>query len=107
MLTKQPGFLEPLESVDEAVQDTKADQVAMVSGMNAAIHSVFLSFDPRKLEATLDQGFAISRKSKYWDRYTEKYAQIAQDSERNFNDLFAEAFRQSYEEQVRKVEDDR
>ncbi|HJN51565.1 MAG: type VI secretion system-associated FHA domain protein TagH [Pseudomonadales bacterium] len=106
MLTMQPGFLEPLESVDEAVQDAKAHQIAMVSGMNAAIHSVLLSFDPKKLEETLDQGFAIGKKAKYWDRYIEKYTQIAQDSERNFNDLFAEAFRHSYEEQVRRVEDE-
>jgi len=104
MLTKQQGFLAPLESVDEAVQDAKVHQVAMVSGMSAAIHSVLSSFDPKKLEDTLDGGFSISKKSKYWDLYNEKYTQIAKDLERDFNDLFAEAFRQAYEDQVKKVE---
>lgn len=106
MLNQEPGFLDPVESVQEAVHDAQAHQVAMVSGMNAAIRALLARFDPDSLEQQLDQGFTLSRKAKYWDLYREQFAQIAKESENDFNNLFAEEFRKTYEEQVRKLQSD-
>lgn len=104
MLNQEPGFLDPVESVQEAVHDAQAHQVAMVSGMNAAIRALLARFDPDSLEQQLNQGFTLSRKAKYWDLYREQFAQIARESENDFNNLFAEEFRKTYEEQVRKLQ---
>lgn len=106
LLNQEQGFLDPIESVQEAVHDAQAHQVAMVSGMNAAIRALLARFDPEQLEKSLNQGFSFSRKAKYWDLYREQFEQIARDSESDFNDLFAEEFRKTYEEQVRKLEGD-
>lgn len=104
MLNQEDGFLNPLQSVEEAVHDAQAHQVAMVSGMNAAIRALLARFDPKVLEESLDSSFSLNKKSKYWDLYTEQFEQIARESEDQFNDLFAEEFRKTYEEQVRKLQ---
>lgn len=104
LLNEEAGFLSPIQSVQEAVNDTKAHQVAMLSGMTAAIQTILARFDPIELEKELDQGFSFtSKKARYWEAYKENYKQIAEDSENNFNQLFAEEFRKTYEEQVRKL----
>jgi predicted component of type VI protein secretion system len=78
----------------------------MLSGMTAAIQTILSRFDPEALEKELDQGFSLtSKKARYWEAYKQSYKQIAVDSENDFNQLFAEEFRKTYEEQVRKLKD--
>jgi predicted component of type VI protein secretion system len=106
LLNEEPGFLSPIQSVQEAVNDAKAHQIAMLSGMTAAIQTILSRFDPEALEKELDQGFSLtSKKARYWEAYKQSYKQIAVDSENDFNQLFAEEFRKTYEEQVRKLKD--
>ena len=104
LLNQEQNWLNPLQSVEEAVNDSQAHQVAMVSGMNAAMQALLERFDPEALEEQMGGGFALNRKAKYWDVYTEKFDEIRRESEDHFNDLFAEEFRKTYEEQVRKLQ---
>lgn len=103
MLTQTPGYMDPVESALEAVNDAKAHQVAMVTGLNTAINSTISSFDPKKLENEFKVGFSINRKAKYWKLYDEKFERIAKSVESSTNNVFGEQFRESYESQIRKL----
>jgi len=107
MLTAEKGFLDPLDAAEEAANDARAHQVALMSGMSAAVQAIISRFDPEKLEKELDDGFAINKRAKNWELYIEKFQQIAEESERSFNELFADEFARSYDEQVRKLEQEK
>ncbi|WP_026377031.1 type VI secretion system-associated FHA domain protein TagH [Aestuariibacter salexigens] len=100
MLTQEPGYMDPVTSALEAVNDAKAHEMAMVSGLNAAIENTIAAFDPKKLKKELDLGFSISKSSKLWEGYCEKYERIGKSVRSNSNNLFTEHFRESYQTQI-------
>ncbi len=105
MLKQEKGYMDPIESAEEAVNDAKAHQMAMVSGLNAAIESTIAAFDPTRLEKEFDQdtGFTFSKKSKYWQCFHDKFKHIADEVESSSNNLFSQQFRQHYEQQIRAL----
>ncbi len=104
MLKQEKGYMDPIESAEEAVNDAKAHQMAMVSGLDAAIAATISAFDPEQLEKEFDQdsGFTFSKKSKYWQHFHEKFKQIADEAESTSNSQFSQQFRQHYEAQIRQ-----
>jgi type VI secretion system protein len=109
MLKQEKGYMDPIESAEEAVNDAKAHQMAMVSGLNAAIESTIAAFDPTRLEKEFNQdtSFTFSKKSKYWQRFHDKFKHIADEVESNSNNLFSQQFRQHYEQQIRTLSNDK
>ncbi len=103
MLTHSEGYLGPQESVLEGVVDVKAHQVAVMSGMQAALTSLLGRFEPATLESQLTTRFTLSKKSRYWDMYTAAYQQLQLEAQDNFHGLFGEEFSRVYEEQVRQI----
>jgi type VI secretion system protein len=103
MLTQSEGYLGPQESVLEGVVDVKAHQVAVMSGMQAALTSLLDRFEPATLESQLTTRFTLSKKSRYWDMYTTAYQQLQLEAQDNFHGLFGEEFSRVYEEQVRQI----
>lgn len=104
MLTQEDGYMDPIESAKEAVDDAKAHQIAMVSGISATIRNTVACFDPEKLEKDFDVGFAFGgKRAKYWELYIEKYSKLAKDVESGSNDMFSEQFREHYEKQLNKL----
>ncbi|BBB25257.1 type VI secretion system-associated FHA domain protein TagH [Amphritea japonica] len=103
MLTHSEGYLGPQESVLEGVVDVKAHQVAVMSGMQAALTSLLERFEPVTLESQLTTRFTLSKKSRYWDMYTTAYQQLQLEAQDNFHGLFGEEFSRVYEEQVRQI----
>ncbi|SER19799.1 FHA domain protein [Amphritea atlantica] len=103
MLTHSEGYLGPQESVSEGVVDVKAHQVAVMSGMQAALTALLKRFEPTALESQLNVRFTLSKKSRYWDMYTTAYQQLQLEAQDNFHGLFGEEFSRVYEEQVRQI----
>ncbi len=103
MLTHSDGYLGPQESVSEGVVDVKAHQVAVMSGMQAALTALLKRFEPAALESQLNVRFTLSKKSRYWDLYTTSYQQLQLEAQDNFHGLFGEEFSRVYEEQVRQI----
>jgi type VI secretion system protein len=103
MLKQDKGYMDPIESAEEAVNDAKAHQMAMVSGLDAAIQSTIASFEPNQLEKEFNKevGFTFSKKSKYWEHFHQKFKQIADEAESTSNSQFSEQFRQHYEAQIK------
>ncbi|WP_428036900.1 type VI secretion system-associated FHA domain protein TagH [Amphritea sp.] len=103
MLTHSEGYLGPQEAVLEGVVDVKAHQVAVMSGMQAALTALLKRFEPAALESQLNVRFTLSRKSRYWDLYTTAYQQLQHEAQDSFHGLYGDEFSRVYEEQVRQI----
>jgi type VI secretion system FHA domain protein len=102
------GFLTPVEAVDEAFNDIKAHQMAVLAGMRAAFDQMFERFDPEKLQQRFDKGRGSSmlnaiNKARYWEEFIAWYADLAEDRERGFQRLFGEEFAKAYEQQMHRI----
>ena len=108
LLTKTgKGYLPPVRAVQEAIDDIKAHQVAVLAGMQVALSSLLARFDPEALEARIGEEKGIGtlltgKKSRYWDEFTRLYKSIAAEAEDDFQQVFGREFGRAYEEQVRK-----
>ena len=102
------SYLPPLEAVREGFDDLKKHQLALVSGMKAALLSVLQRFDPEKLAAEFEQqaksGLMLSNKrARYWALYAEYYQQFLTEVEDDFSDTIGRIFAKSYEEQIDRL----
>ncbi len=100
-----PGYLEASTAATEAVNDIKAHEVAMMTGMQAAIKTLLARFDPATLSAKIEakKGLFGGGKAKRWDVFEKMYGEIASEAEDDFQALFGKAFAKAYEEQLRKL----
>ncbi len=100
-----PGYLEAEKAATEAVNDIKAHEVAMMTGMQAAIKKLLERFDPATLSEKIEakKGLFGGGKAKRWDVFEKMYSEIAAEAEDDFQALFGKAFAKAYEEQLRKL----
>ncbi|MEM9247627.1 MAG: type VI secretion system-associated FHA domain protein TagH [Pseudomonadota bacterium] len=106
--TKAKGYLDAADAADQALKDIKAHEVAMVSGMEAALKGVLAKLDPAELEGKIEAGGGIggmlkSKKARYWEVYEKMYAEISDQAENEFHELFAKEFARAYQEQLEKL----
>jgi FHA domain-containing protein len=107
------GFLNPLVAVEEAFDDLRAHQVALLAGMRAALDSVMSRFDPAALEQRLAPGGALenlipaNRRARLWSTYSEEYARIVGEIEDDFEALLGRAFLKAYQAQLQAFAADR
>jgi FHA domain-containing protein len=106
---KMPGFLEPLESVEEAYIDLRAHQKAVVTGMRASIENLMARLKPARFESELgapsllDRLLPWRRQAKLWQTSAEQYAVLAGESQDQFKTAFGPAFLSAYEAEVERV----
>jgi len=104
-----PGFLGPIEAVEEVMQDLKAHQLATLAGLEATLKGMFQRFDPARLEREFTDRSLLSalvpghRKGRCWDLFSAEFRRIAQEAEEDFQALFGREFARAYEEQVRRL----
>jgi type VI secretion system FHA domain protein len=105
---KMPGFMGPVEAMQDAFQDLRAHQIGVVSGMKAALDEAMTRFNPQQLEerlkkhALLDTVIPQHRKAKMWDLYNELFNDIHAEAQDNFQAIFGKAFLAAYQEQIRR-----
>ena len=101
------GYLPAMEATEQALSDIKAHEVAMVTGMEAALKGVLRRLDPQVLEEKLaargGAGLFSNKKAKYWELYEEMYADIADQAENQFHELFAREFAAAYKAQLERL----
>ena len=102
------GYLDATDAADQALKDIKAHEVAMVTGMQAAIRGILKRLDPRELEEKISVGGGFSsvlksKKARYWEIYEDMYAEISDQAENDFHELFAKEFARAYQEQLDKL----
>jgi type VI secretion system FHA domain protein len=102
------GYLDAATAAEEALRDLKAHEVAMVSGMEAALKGVLARLDPKALEARIEGGGGVAgllkgRKARYWEVYEKLYAEIADQAGHDFHELFAREFARAYQDQLERL----
>ena len=95
-----------MPAFEDAFADIRNHQMAMLEGVRVAFESMLESFDPKELEKgfarAARRGFG-SAKSKYWDLYGDRYAQLRGDADDTFRRLFGDAFAEAYEKQLERL----
>ncbi|MEX0285071.1 MAG: type VI secretion system-associated FHA domain protein TagH [Paracoccaceae bacterium] len=102
------GYLSPESAAEEALDDIKAHEVAMVTGMEAALKGVLGKLDPAELAGKIETSGALGslfkgKKARYWEVYEKMYAEISDQAENDFHDLFSREFARAYQEQLNKL----
>jgi type VI secretion system protein ImpI/type VI secretion system protein len=105
---KAKGYLSPETATEEALDDIKAHEIAMVTGMEAAIKGVLAKLDPEELAGQIETSSAIGsmfkgKKARYWEVYEKMYAQISDQAENDFHELFSREFARAYKDQLDKL----
>jgi type VI secretion system protein len=105
---RRKGYLEADAATRQALDDIKAHEIAMVTGMEAALKGVLKRLDPAVLEDKIETSGGLGsilkgRKARYWDVYEKMYAEIADQAENDFHDLFSREFAKAYQEQMDKL----
>ena len=102
------GYLSPESAAEQALNDIKAHEVAMLTGMQAALRGVLAHLDPKVLESQIETrgglgGLLRNRKARYWEVYEKIFADISDQAENDFQELFSREFARAYKEQLEKL----
>ena len=98
------AYLGPREAFDDAFNDVRFHQLAMLAGVRAGFDSLMSRFDPTSLQDAFDKrggrGLFGGGKTKYWEMYEERYKELTADSDDTFRRMFGEEFAREYERQL-------
>ena len=102
---RNPAYLAPREAFDDALNDVRFHQLAMLAGVRAGFENLMNRFDPAHLQETFERqgkrgGLFGNNKVAHWERYTERYEEMTQDRDETFRRLFGEEFARAYEQQL-------
>lgn len=108
LLTKQnKNHLPAEQALNEAYDDIRAHQIAVISGIQASINELLARFEPEKLSERLQKQNSIAasmpwlRKAKLWALFEELHETINQEAQDDFSRLFGAAFAKAYDQQVK------
>ncbi len=105
----EKGYLPPIESVQEAIDDIQAHQMATLSGLRMALSTLVHRFDPESVEkefqsiSTIDSLLPFVRKAKCWDLFKTRYLIAEADAENDFLHLLGDEFASAYEQQIAEL----
>ncbi len=96
------GYLPPLAAITSTLEDLKVHELALLEGLQSAIRELLHAFDPVVLEQKLAESGTLAllvhggRRTKLWELYSERYAEIAKAAKSRFLGNLDEAFRAAY-----------
>ncbi|MBD8871355.1 type VI secretion system-associated FHA domain protein TagH [Rhodanobacter sp. DHB23] len=101
-----PAFLSGGAAFQDAFEDIRCHQMAMLAGVRAAFESLLVHFNPDRFEHEADGGAkraAFGGKGRYWDRYREHFEELMGNPDECFRRLFGDEFARAYEEQLARL----
>ncbi|MES2049627.1 MAG: type VI secretion system-associated FHA domain protein TagH [Pseudomonadota bacterium] len=111
MLRKRmPGFMAPVEAMQEAYRDLQAHHSAMLVGFHSAQEDGIERFDPAKIEHQLGEAnlteklFPSTRKAKMWAQLVEIYQGIKKERASQNKTFFGNVFLNAYEAEIARCE---
>jgi type VI secretion system protein len=104
------GYLGPETAAEQALEDIKAHEIAMITGMEAALKGVLAKLNPEVLAGQIETSGAFGsilrgKKARYWEVYEKIYAEISDQAENDFHDLFSREFARAYKDQLDKLKE--
>jgi type VI secretion system FHA domain protein len=109
LVKRNAAFLGPVEAFEDAFQDVRNHQMAMLAGVRVAYEAMLAEFEPGRLQEKFDRqgksGSFLSggAKSKYWELYSNKFHDMVKDADTSFRHLFGDEFAKAYEEQLARL----
>jgi type VI secretion system FHA domain protein len=109
LVKRNAAYLGPVEAFEDAFQDVRNHQMAMLAGVRVAYEAMLGEFEPGRLQEKFDrQGKGGSflgggAKSKYWEMYSNKFHDMVKDADTSFRHLFGDEFAKAYEEQLARL----
>lgn len=102
------GYLPAPAAATEALEDIKAHEVATLTGMEAALKGVLARLDPKRLTERIAADSSLrsvltNKKARYWDVFERQYAEISDQAENDFHDLFSKEFSRAYQAQLERL----
>ena len=104
-----PGFMSPVEAMEDAYKDLRAHEVGVIAGMHAALAQILHRFEPGELEKRLKPAGVLegllpnSHQARLWETFSEMYVDISREAQDDFQSLFGKAFLQAYENEVSRL----
>jgi FHA domain-containing protein len=104
-----PGFMGPVDAMQDAFRDLRAHEVGVIAGMRAALAEVLGRFEPKELEkrlkppGVLESLLPNSHQARLWETFTEMYVDISREAQDDFQTLFGKAFLAAYESEVARL----
>lgn len=105
---KMPGFLEPVDAVEDAYIDLRGHQKGVVAGMRASMQSMMARLKPSRLESDrtpslFDGLIPWRRHAVMWKYYARRHAVLAGESQEQFKTVFGPEFLGAYEAEVERA----
>ena len=100
------AFLSGVPAFEDAFDDIRCHQMAMLAGMRAAFDAMLFHFSPDRLEQEADAGgkrLSFGSKGRYWERYRDNFEQLRSDPDECFRRLFGDEFARAYEAQLARL----
>ena len=97
---EHPGFLEPIDAVQEGFEDVMNHQLAMNAGIQASLLEALEQFDPQRFVEKNKDKSPFQTKGKYWRDYCAAYPEL---KDQALEGVFGKAFVRAYEEQLEKL----
>jgi type VI secretion system FHA domain protein len=113
LIKRNPAYLGPIEAFEDAFDDIRNHQLAMLAGLRVAFDAMLAQFDPEQLQEGFDKQLkkgsllAGPARLRYWELYRDTFAEMTKDPENAFGDLFGDEFARAYGEQMDRLKAER
>lgn len=100
------AFLSGTAALDDALDDIRHHQMAMMAGVRAAFDSMLSQFDPMRFEQDGDgsaRRLAFNARNRPWERYRASFEELSSNTDECFRRLFGDEFARAYEEQLARL----
>jgi type VI secretion system FHA domain protein len=103
------AYLGPVDAFEDAFEDMRNHQIAMLVGVRVAFEAMLSEFHPDHLQEQFDRqvkkGALVSMPARlrYWELYREWIHDMVRDADTSFRELFGDEFARAYEEQLKRL----
>ncbi|WP_442579477.1 type VI secretion system-associated FHA domain protein TagH [Mesorhizobium sp. ASY16-5R] len=99
---RRPGFLGGKQSLDAGFADLKRHELATYSAMQKALSRLLDDISPEAISAKVGTSAFLSKKSRSWDLFEERWEQKTAPHENGMLDVFLAYFAEAYDEASKK-----
>ena len=109
LVKRNAAYLPPVDAFEDAFDDLRNHQMAMLAGVRVAFEAMLAEFDPDRLQEEFDRELkkgallSMPAKLRYWELYRDKVHDMVRDADESFRELFGEEFAKAYEAQLERL----
>ena len=100
------AFLPPAQAMQDACDDLRVHEIALMAGMRAAFQGALKRFDPQLIEREVDKqkgSFTLNKKVKLWEAFVAHHDKLTRDAEDDLLKVFGKELLGTYMAQVKRL----